>query len=107
MDWKKIQTESNFRDPILWYEKRNVAEIRLEDVVGTPDELSYELDIAFEDCNFIILHLSALEVELLLWRFLGYTSAEISQMMNFKNIYYYYRLNAKLKNNIRQLINLR
>jgi hypothetical protein len=90
-------------DPVLWYEYPIVQVIPVEEIIETPEEPLEFLDST--DIEFIVYQLSALEIELLILKYLGYTSKEITEIMNFKNIYWYYRLNNRLRKNATKLIN--
>jgi len=91
-------------DPILWYDHKVVQYVPLENVVETPEEPT-EIIGDFSDIEFIISRLSALEVELMVLRHLGFNSKEITKIMNFKDRYWYYRLSSKLRKNALKLIN--
>ena len=84
-----------------------VVEISLDDVIGTFDETSYEMDCANDHIEYLVPLLSTSEVEVLTLKFLGFTSKEIAGIMNFKNIQSYYQLRYKLRKSATALINNR
>lgn len=75
----------------------------LDELIGTNLEESYLPSVDL-DIEAIIFKLSSAEVELLIWKYLGYTSSEIVQFMKLHDISAYYRLNRKLQRNYRKLI---
>lgn len=86
------------KDKILWYEY--AKRVDLEDVVESQQEGSSETSSTLDLELFILQELSPWEVELLIFKSVGYKPREIRQMMRLRKLWWYNDLSARLKKSL-------
>jgi hypothetical protein len=76
-----------------------------DDFVHFPEELITMMDAPM-NMEYMVFHLSRIEVELLILKYLGYKASEIMPIMGISKVHSVYQIGNRLKKNASKLINL-